>query len=43
LDEAREQIAWGLSRCDILKIADSELEFMTGETNFDFGAATLKK
>ena len=43
LDEAREQIAWGLSRCDILKIADNELEFMTGETNFDFGAATLKK
>ena len=43
LEEAREQIAWGLSRCDILKIADNELEFMTGETNFDFGAATLKK
>ena len=43
LEEAREQIAWGLSRCDILKIADNELEFMTGETNFDLGAATLKK
>ena len=25
LEEAREQIAWGLSRCDILKIADNEL------------------
>ena len=43
LEEAREQIAWGLSRCDILKIADNELEFMTGETNFDLGAAALKK
>lgn len=43
MEEAREQIAWGLSRCDILKIADNELEFMTGETNFDFGAAALKK
>ena len=42
LEEAREQIAWGLSRCDILKIADNELEFMTGETDFDRGAALLK-
>ncbi|MBR4393746.1 MAG: carbohydrate kinase, partial [Oscillospiraceae bacterium] len=38
-----EQIAWGLSRCDILKIADNELEFMTGETNFNKGAAKLQK
>ncbi|MBO5496682.1 MAG: carbohydrate kinase [Oscillospiraceae bacterium] len=43
LEEAREQISWGLSRCDILKIADNELEFMTGETDFDRGAAALKK
>ena len=43
LEEAREQIKWGLSRCDILKIADNELEFMTGETDFDRGAAALKK
>ena len=42
-DEAKEQIAWGLSRCDILKIADNELEFMTGETDFDRGAAKLQK
>ena len=43
LDEAREQIAWGLGRCDILKIADNELEFMTGETDFDKGARLLQK
>ena len=42
LEEAREQIAWGLSRCDILKIADNELEFMTGETDLDKGAAILR-
>ena len=42
LDEAKEQIAWGLSRCDILKIADNELKFMTGETDFDRGAAILR-
>ena len=43
LEEAREQIAWGLSRCDILKIADNEIEFMTGETDFDKGAAKLQQ
>ena len=43
LEEAREQIAWGLSRCDILKIADNELEFMTGEKDFDRGAAKLQQ
>lgn len=41
LEEAREAIAWGLGRCDILKIADNELEFMTGETDFYKGAAIL--
>ncbi len=43
LEDAREQIAWGLSQCDILKIADNELEFMTGETDFDAGAAILRE
>ena len=43
LEEAKRQIAWGLSQCDILKIADNELEFMTGETDFGKGAAILHK
>ena len=43
LDEAKEQIAWGLGQCDILKIADNELEFMTGETDFEKGAAILRR
>ena len=42
LDDAREAIRWGLRQCDILKIADNELEFMTGETDFDRGAAILR-
>ena len=41
-DEAKKQIEYGLARCDVLKIADNELEFMTGETNFDKGAAILR-
>ena len=43
LEEAREQIAWGLGQCDILKIADNEVQFMTGETDFDRAAAVLKE
>ena len=42
LEDAKEAIAWGLSQCDILKIADNELEFMTGETDFVKGAAILQ-
>lgn len=42
MEEARQQIAWGLARCDVLKIADNELEFMTGQTDFATGAAMLQ-
>ena len=41
LEDARQAIAWGLAQCDILKIADNELEFMTGETDFYKGASIL--
>ena len=41
--DAKAAIEWGLQRCDILKISDNEIEFMTGETDFDKGAANLKE
>lgn len=43
LEEAKAQISWGLSHSDVVKIADNELEFMTGETDFDKGAAILRE
>ncbi len=43
LEEAKKWIAWGLGHCDILKIADNELLFMTGETDFYKGGALLQK
>lgn len=43
LEQAKEAIAWGLSKCDILKIADNELLFMTGEEDFYKGAAILQQ
>lgn len=42
LDNAKKQIEYGLSQCDVLKIADNELEFMTGEVDLDKGAAVLR-
>ncbi|MBP5253917.1 MAG: carbohydrate kinase [Lachnospiraceae bacterium] len=42
-EDARTCIDWGLQHCDILKISDGELFFMTGETDFDCGAAMLQE
>ena len=42
-EDALEQIEWGLAHCDILKIADNEIEFVTGKTDFDAGAAVLQE
>lgn len=42
LEAARAQIAWGLAQCDILKIADNELEFMTGEPDLLRAADMLR-
>ena len=38
---AKEQIEWGLERCDILKISDNEAVFMTGERNPEKAAEKL--
>ena len=36
-EKAKEKIAFGLSKCDILKISDNEITFMTGEEDLDKG------
>lgn len=43
LDQAREQIRWGLAQCDVVKISDDELDFLTGQTDFDAGVAQLRE
>ena len=43
LNEAKAQMLWGLSRADIVKIADNEIEFLTGTADFDKGAAALRE
>ncbi len=42
-EAAREQIAWGLAQCDVLKIADNEVEFMCATADLDRGAAILQE
>lgn len=42
LDTAREKIEYGLQHCDILKISDNEIQWLTGETNFDKAIASLR-
>lgn len=43
LSDAAEQIRKGLALCDILKIADNEIEFLTGEKDFDKAAEILRR
>lgn len=41
--KAREMIGYSLSMCDITKISDEEIEFMTGEKDIEKGARIIKE
>lgn len=43
LDEARERVLYGLSQCNILKISDNEIQWLTGEEDFDAGIRWIKE
>ncbi len=43
LEEAKEQTAYGLSKCDFLKISDNEIRWFTGEEDFDAGIRKLRE
>ncbi len=43
LETAREQIRYGLGVCDILKISDNEIQWFTGEEDYDKGIERLRK
>ena len=42
LSEAKEQAAYGMSKCDILKISDNEVVWFTGETDYDKGIEKIR-
>ena len=43
LDDAKEQVAYGLSKCDVLKISDNEIQWFTGEEDYDAGVRKLRE
>lgn len=43
LDNAREQMAYGMSMCDILKISDNELQWFTGEEDYVAGIGRIQQ
>ena len=43
MENAREQILWGLKNCDILKISDNEVEFMTGLSDMETAIDRIKE
>jgi fructokinase len=42
LEHAKEQIHWGLGQCDILKISDNEIQWLTGEEDFTAGVQKIR-
>lgn len=43
LELAKEQMEYGFSKCDILKISDNEIQFVSGREDYDEGIAYLQE
>ena len=43
LDDAKEQVLYGLGECDILKISDNEIQWLTGEDDFTDGVCWINE
>ncbi len=43
LEEARKQISFGLENCHILKISDNEVQWLTGESDYDKGIRSIQE
>ena len=43
LEEAKEQIAFGMQWCDVLKISDNEIQWFTGLEDFEAGIRVLQE
>ncbi len=43
LELAKEQMEYGFQQCDILKISDNEIQFVTGEEDYDKGILILQQ
>ena len=43
LEDARKEIEYGMTKCDVLKISDNEVEFLFGTSDYDKGAALIRE
>lgn len=43
LDLAKERMEYGFGKCDILKISDNEIQFVSGKEDYDEGIAYLQE
>ena len=43
MDEAREQVLYGLGYCDILKISDNEIQWLTGKSDYTEGVEWINE
>lgn len=43
LDLVKEQMEYGFGKCDILKISDNEIQFVSGKEDYDEGIAYLQE
>ena len=43
LDDAKEQVLYGIKQCDILKISDNEIQWFTGEEDFTEGVKKIRQ
>lgn len=43
LDVAKEQVLYGLGFCDVLKISDNEIQWLSGEEDYEKGVAWIKE
>ncbi len=43
LDEAKEQVLYGMAHCNILKISDNEIQWLTQQEDFDAGVRWIRQ
>lgn len=43
MEEAKKQVCYGLAHCDILKISDNEIQWLTGLEDYDRGVSWIRE
>lgn len=43
LEDAKEQVSYGLSHCHVLKISDNEIQWLTGRTDYTEGVEWIRE